>query len=119
MRVMVVIVFRVRVGEARRTRSVDSRRYLVDDGDRRTTGIRPNSPLPGRAEWRLRGDSVEEVGFCVIATAMAGSCGGVDEGLAVSRRRDRRRCGDQLGEFAEVLCGGGEVEFVASTIWAA
>ena len=39
-----------------------------------------------------------------------------EERLAASRWQDRRPCGDQLGEFAQVLGGGGEVELVARAV---
>ena len=42
-----------------------------------------------------------------------------EEGFPGSHGRDRCRCGDQLGEFAEVLSGGGEMELVAGTAGAA
>jgi hypothetical protein len=39
-----------------------------------------------------------------------------EERLAASRWQDRRPCGDQLGEFAQVLGGGGEVELIARAV---
>ena len=61
-------------------------------------------------------DTVEEVWFEVIATARIGD-GGLDgERHVASGRGVRRRQRDQLGEFAEVLGGGSEVEFVAGAI---
>jgi hypothetical protein len=55
----------------------------------------------------------------MVATAIVSGRGGVDERGGTSCCWDRRRSGNQLGEFAEVLGGGGEVELVASTIWPA
>ena len=65
---------------------------------------------------RLRSaDCVEKVWFEVVAAARIGGRVALMIGATVSRRRDRCRCGDQLGEFAEVLSSGGEVELVAGT----
>ena len=72
----------------------------------------------GRAnrERQLSTDTVEEVWFEVIAAARIGGLGHADERRVASDRCDRRRHQDQLGKLAEVLGGGGEVEFVAGTI---
>ena len=64
-------------------------------------------------------DSVEEVGFGVIAAGDRADCDWVDEAGAASCHRNERRRGDQLGEFSEVLGGSGEVELIAGTVWAA
>src|SRR5438067_13546384 len=49
----------------------------------------------------------------MIAAARGGAVAEVEERLLASRRYEGRRHRDQLGEFAEVLSGRGEVELVA------
>ena len=61
-------------------------------------------------------DTVEEVWFEVIAAARIGGDSLADERRGASGRGDRRRRWDQLGELAEVLGGGSEVDFVAGAI---
>jgi hypothetical protein len=69
--------------------------------------VGPTGPL-----LPLLPDSVEEVGFRVLATRRWGGRGAVVNRTIASRCRDRR----QLGEFSEVLSCGSEVEFIASAI---
>src|ERR1051325_1144104 len=79
-----------------------------------------NPSVPGRGrEGLVSADSVEEVGFEVIAAAwlrgredVAGGCDGSCGGGWYRRR-------DQDGELAKVLGGGGKVELVAGAIRAA
>src|SRR6266849_2462619 len=74
---------------------------------------------PSQLERLFLPDSVEEVGFRVIAAGGRARCGRVDEAAAASCHGDDRRPGDQLGELAEVLGSGGEVELVAGSAWPA
>jgi hypothetical protein len=48
--------------------------------------------------------------------AIKEGCAWVDEVGGSSCHRDERRRGDQLGEFSQVLGGGGEVELVAGAV---
>ena len=61
-------------------------------------------------------DCVEKVGFEVVV--MAGTDGRTDADARFSGSgcSGERRCGDQLCEFAQVLGGGGEVEFIAGAV---
>jgi hypothetical protein len=70
---------------------------------------------PSRPQRPLRGDSVEEVGFHVLVMLWVGAATVAISGVR-SGRRDRYRYRDQLGEFTEVMGGGGEVEFVSGAV---
>jgi hypothetical protein len=69
-----------------------------------------------RADQPLSADFVEEVWFEGVAVARIGGRGHAGERPAASGRGDRRRHRNQLGKLAEVLGGGGEVEFVARAV---
>jgi hypothetical protein len=61
-------------------------------------------------------DSVEEVLVCSNRGGADRRCDHGCECRVASGRRDRRRHRDQLGELAEVLGCGGEMELVAGTV---
>ena len=56
--------------------------------------------------------------FEVIVAGGLGAGGCASDRRGASGRCDRRRHRDQLGELAQVLSGGGEVEFVAGAVGA-
>jgi hypothetical protein len=74
---------------------------------------------PLQLEGLFLPDTVEQVGFEVMAVGRVGGLGRAGDRPVGSGRCDRRRQWDQLGELAEVLGGGGEVELIAGAVWPA
>src|SRR5215472_9269693 len=72
-------------------------------------------------QWARCADCVEKVGLEVNRKLLdrGGSHGSGDDKRAGLGCFSQRRHRDQLGQLAEVLGGGGEVEFVARTVWPA
>ena len=63
--------------------------------------------------WPSLTDSVEEVGRGVASAGLVDAAGRDDEWRGLLRWRGSSRGGDQLGQFPQVLGGGGEQELVA------
>ena len=66
--------------------------------------------------FQIWADIVEKVGSEIIVVPVACGREGSDDGGLASGGEAGRRHRDELGEFAEVLGGGGKVELVAGTV---